>query len=168
LPVQCPICGQWVVSVKINAHIDANCPEPTTPATSSLSTLANQQTLETKVNSSTIDHSNNKDTQQRSSASSTTPTESSTPPTRIAPLFAPKPVPAPSPIRDRSQPFLNNTTVRHNDNAGQKRGILDASPSENNMGVSPAKKKRLDAALESMPLAARGMNYNKGSKRKKN
>ncbi|KAG1053670.1 hypothetical protein G6F43_004272 [Rhizopus delemar] len=27
--VQCPICGQWVLSSKINAHIDSNCPTST-------------------------------------------------------------------------------------------------------------------------------------------
>lgn len=123
--VQCPICGQWVVSDKINAHIDADCLEPTAPDTSSP-----LQQVDVQANNSMLD----KDT----------PRPSSSVPTRIAPLFAPKPATQP-----KSQQFPDRKNVHYNHNAVQKRGT-DA-PSE-----TPAKRKKTDAALESMPLAARG------------
>lgn len=139
--VQCPICGQWVISVKINAHIDANCPDST--ASSSLSTSQPSQQLEANP----VDLGNTKDT-QRSSIPKIPPAQNSLP-TRIAPLFAPKPAPQPR----SQQQFPDRIVTRHNDNVGQKRAT--DSPFEN-MSMSPAKKKKTDAAFESMPLAARG------------
>lgn len=63
--VQCPICGQYVVSTVINVHIDNNCPSP------------EEEEKPTVVDTTTATSDNNIHTTKET-------------PTRMAPLFAPK------------------------------------------------------------------------------
>lgn len=114
--VECPICGKLVPAVKINAHIDANCPAPETPAEKKESTV------------------NKMDVSKKDSPAA--------PPQRMAPLFAPKVAAAPAP-----PPVYKPSTFN-----SQKRTI--ESTSSFNTTTAP-KKKKIDAAAESMPLAAK-------------
>lgn len=116
--VECPICGKLVPAVKINAHIDANCPAPETPAEKKESTV------------------NKIDVSKKDSPAA--------PPQRMAPLFAPKVAAAPAP-----PPVYKPSTFN-----SQKRTI--ESTSSFNTTTAP-KKKKIDAAAESMPLAAKGI-----------
>lgn len=106
--MQCPICGVLVSSVKINAHIDANCPAPDLPAVA-----------------------------EKKESSFATTKEPPTP-QRMAPLFAPKLV-APK------------VTVPQPSFSSQKRTMESTS-----FNTTIPKKKKMDAAAESMPLAAKG------------
>lgn len=119
--VECPICGKLVPAVRINAHIDANCPAPGIPAT-----VAGEKK-----------ESHNTDKMDVSKK------DSPAPPQRMAPLFAPKVAP----------PAAHNKPSTFG-SSGQKRTI--ESTSSFNTTTAP-KKKKMDAAAESMPLAAKGI-----------
>ncbi|KAL9546382.1 hypothetical protein MBANPS3_006699 [Mucor bainieri] len=169
--VQCPICHQWVITTRINAHIDANCPDPTLnttlskPPTSHMEIDDDFPMLET-----TPDTSNEKkvETSKGTGAaaaaaaavsSSSTPASTSSPPVRIAPLFAPKAhqqqqqsKPKPSSLESRPMPTFG--------------GIKREQPSESTSSTTSTttsstdqpiikRSKRADAVLDSMPLAAR-------------
>lgn len=113
--VQCPICSQWVASVKINSHIDANCPT-TTPSKTNF--LRSQ------------------------------PVESDT---RIAPLFAKsEPVKRVLDQDTRIAPLFAKSEPTQR--------ILDPEPNKRNLEPQQEptpKKKKLNAAAEAMPLAAK-------------
>lgn len=70
--VQCPICNRWVKAAMINAHIDANCPLP--------STFNNFTNVQQKDTEPTEELKSNSTTQGDTSQTST----------RMAPLFVSK------------------------------------------------------------------------------
>lgn len=111
--MHCPICGVLVSSVKINAHIDANCPAPDLPVVA-----------------------------EKMESSSTTKKESPTP-QRMAPLFAPK-IATPKQVAPK-------ITLPQPSFTSQKRTMESTG-----FNTTIPKKKKTDAAAESMPLAAKG------------
>lgn len=124
--VQCPICGQWVTSAVINVHIDNNCPPSDVDNAPSTSSPV-QQEIKSSFESVDI---------QKAQKSINHTTNAP----RMAPLFAPKPLPKQTTDRLTAPLF----------NASQKRTV-ESQPAT----ISP-KRKKMDAVAESMPLAAKG------------
>lgn len=159
--MQCPICGQWVVASKINAHIDANCPEP--------SSSVQKQSTHMEIDDDfpkleiTVKDGDKKveaKTGGNMPASKTTiPKNSSSASVRIAPLFTPKSQqqqqqqskPASSSLESRPMPTFGGIKRSQPFDPSSSASTSSASTSE----PSQVKRKRADAALESMPLAAR-------------
>ncbi|CEP19688.1 hypothetical protein [Parasitella parasitica] len=147
--VQCPICGQWVVASRINVHIDANCPD-----------LALSQNKETTADSAKLETKQDGKNPASSAASS-----SSSLPVRMAPLFAPKSQQPPQPPQQQPQQQQPKSTLSDPRPmptfGGLKRSSNVQTPSHHDQQQkqphteSPAKRKRTDVVLESMPLAAR-------------
>ncbi|CAO3654893.1 unnamed protein product [Mucor fragilis] len=153
--VQCPICHQWVVALKINAHIDANCPDP------SLGSLEKQSSAHMEIDDDfpklEITNNDDKKADASNSAKSSSKASASSPPVRIAPLFAPK---AHQPSKPASTSSLESRPMPTFGGIKRQQPSNDtpspSSPPPPTAAQPTIKRsKRADAALESMPLAAR-------------
>ncbi|KAG1100411.1 hypothetical protein G6F42_017671 [Rhizopus arrhizus] len=159
--VQCPICGQWVVASKINAHIDANCPEPSSSVQKHSTHMEIDDDFpKLEITVKDGDKKVEAKTGGNMPASKTTiPKNSSSASVRIAPLFTPKSQqqqqqqskPASSSLESRPMPTFGGIKRSQPFDQSSSASTSSASTSE----PSQVKRKRADAALESMPLAAR-------------
>ncbi|KAK4515220.1 Ribosomal protein L28e [Mucor velutinosus] len=165
--VQCPICHQWVVASKINAHIDANCPDP------SLNSLQKQPSTHMEIDNdfpkleiTTANDEKKAETKGSNSSSVASKPSASSSPVRIAPLFAPKAQQpsskaASSPslstsLESRPMPTFGGIKRQQPADAISPATTTTTSSSSTSTAQPTTKRsKRSDAVLDSMPLAAR-------------
>lgn len=140
--VQCPICGQNVLSSEINVHIDNNCPPlpvvETPAATGAQSSSETSVDIPKPINDTRIAPLFAPKAGSQGSSESSVDIPKSIRDTRMAPLFAPRQAARPPP----SSPLFGT-------NSSQKRTV-ETQPTPS------AKRKKTDAVSDSMPLAAKG------------
>ncbi|KAI9469037.1 MAG: hypothetical protein EXX96DRAFT_590223 [Benjaminiella poitrasii] len=167
--VQCPICGQWVSSLNINQHIDANCPAPIETSSANdaallLTSPKRQQhlTASGSLVQKTLDNNKNNVMEMANENIHNTNSTTAASQPRMAPLFTsklqtPSTQPSSSIQNDPKRTEDLNRSLDSNVNLKRTNNSIDSQlANESKSTLTPAiKKKKIDAAFDAMPLAAK-------------